>query len=223
MNQQHMENNQPKEQKIHPVAWTILVVGIALLAVGAYYFLTQEDVNTNNANIVAVTKTAVGDNINTAANTNEVTNMNTEVDTSDWLTYENEEYGYAFKYPRDWEIIETSYATIGFRPISFVATDEEWSAVYLTLYDNPGNLSISTYYEQTDGPSNLFETSLSVENREANGIKMTYFETIPGVVANSAIAYLNNTEIIEVQMHKDQIGDINNLMEIFFTIATSIQ
>jgi len=145
-----MENNQPKEQKIHPVAWTILVVGIALLAVGAYYFLTQEDVNTNNANIVAVTKTAVGDNINTAANTNEVTNMNTEVDTSDWLTYENEEYGYAFKYPSDMKVDDY----------------RDYGEIYgLTWIDNkivpkPGGiipLSINVYQNSTDEVRQAFE------------------------------------------------------------------
>ena len=31
-----------------------------------------------------------------------LSNTNTAIDTSDWLTYENEEYGYSIKYPSDW-------------------------------------------------------------------------------------------------------------------------
>jgi len=109
-----MENqeNQPKDQKIHPAAWVVLVAGIALLAVGAYYFLTQVDESASNVNAVIVTNTEVNENVNTVANanttsnTNEVANANTEVDTSDWLTYENEEYGYIIQYPENYRIEE---------------------------------------------------------------------------------------------------------------------
>ena len=35
----------------------------------------------------------------------------TEIDTSDWLTYRNEEYGFEFKYPRGWHVrkLEAGY------------------------------------------------------------------------------------------------------------------
>ncbi len=58
------------------------------------------------------TNTMVNDNatVEVVANTNETTsNENTnvgdasgEVDTSDWLTYTNDEYGFSFKYPKKW-------------------------------------------------------------------------------------------------------------------------
>ena len=60
------------------------------------------------------TNTMVNDNatVEVVANTNETTsNENTnvgdasgEVDTSDWLTYTNDEYGFSFKYPEGWEL-----------------------------------------------------------------------------------------------------------------------
>ena len=43
-------------------------------------------------------------NVNTNQNTNQVDNG--EIDTSDWLTYRNEEYGYSIKYPNDWILRE---------------------------------------------------------------------------------------------------------------------
>jgi len=74
--------------------------------------LNSGQVNTDNSN------TLVSDNTNTAStndaaveNTNsEPVNENTntdqvsEVDTSDWLTYTNEEYGFSCRYPSNWNI-----------------------------------------------------------------------------------------------------------------------
>ncbi|OGH58653.1 MAG: hypothetical protein A2725_03060 [Candidatus Magasanikbacteria bacterium RIFCSPHIGHO2_01_FULL_33_34] len=38
--------------------------------------------------------------------TNNQENKTEEIDTSDWLTYTNEEYGFSFRYPKGWFIIE---------------------------------------------------------------------------------------------------------------------
>lgn len=71
---------------------------------------TVSDVNTTNANV----------NTEVVANTNEVvTNANTnvvddseeaEVDASDWQTYTNEEYGFSFRYPSDWQIAQDIFS-----------------------------------------------------------------------------------------------------------------
>lgn len=44
-------------------------------------------------------------NVNVAANTTTNTNSASEIDTSDWLTYMNEEYGFSFRYPGEWKIV----------------------------------------------------------------------------------------------------------------------
>ncbi len=96
--------------------WVLIIVVIVIIAGGAYYFLTQDDTtNTNNtnsnnttvntvANANENTNAVVNENTNTETNTNEVanTNTNSSVDTSNWNTYKNTEYGFLFKYPETW-------------------------------------------------------------------------------------------------------------------------
>lgn len=63
-----------------------------------------EALNENeNAEVVVANTNAVV-NTNTVENVNDTNNNEVseeEIDTSDWLTYENEEYGFSFKYPED--------------------------------------------------------------------------------------------------------------------------
>jgi hypothetical protein len=73
-----------------------------------------DDTNTEQGNVNANTNTVV-DNVNTnetveAVNTNlnTSTESNEVVDTSDWLTYTNEEYGFSFRYPGDAKLIENA-------------------------------------------------------------------------------------------------------------------
>lgn len=69
-----------------------------------------------NMNAVTNTNTV---NTNVTVSTNEdtntvVSNQNTnveqgsEINTSDWQTYTNEEYGFSFKYPKDWTLKESA-------------------------------------------------------------------------------------------------------------------
>lgn len=62
------------------------------------------------------TNTDTVSNTNENTNTEVVVNTNAELDTSDWLTYTNEEYGFSVKYPSNW--------------IYFNKIDEEGYAIY---------------------------------------------------------------------------------------------
>lgn len=86
----------------------LLTCGVFVLA-GCGKQVTQQ----SNANA----QTNVNEEV---SNTNQVSAVNTsvvveddaipdeEIDTSDWLTYENEEYGFSFMYPGDWSISDTT-------------------------------------------------------------------------------------------------------------------
>lgn len=64
-----------------------------------------------NTNPTIQNSNAVKSNSNVSTNTNSVSNTNSEVntnissvDTSDWLTYTNQEYGFSLRYPGDWVV-----------------------------------------------------------------------------------------------------------------------
>jgi len=89
---------------------TILIsslVVIALLAVVSFWVVWDRGDNGGNIN--------ENQNNNENSNINENGLSNGEIDTSNWLTYENEEYGYSIKYPNDWNIREIPDTKTGAR------------------------------------------------------------------------------------------------------------
>lgn len=86
--------------------WIIILVVVLLVAGGAYYFLTQDNGtntnNTNNANVV----------VNTSVEANSNSSSNANIDTTDWLTYRNPEFGYSFKYPKTLQVTEHESPTL---------------------------------------------------------------------------------------------------------------
>ena len=91
-----------------------LAAGLMLLAGCTTNSTTNANVveNTNTNTAVTTNANEANDNTNVAvvdSNENTNTEQGSEVDTSGWLTYTNEEYGFSFRYPSDWgEIKETS-------------------------------------------------------------------------------------------------------------------
>ncbi|MFA6908467.1 MAG: hypothetical protein WC289_01120 [Patescibacteria group bacterium] len=143
------------------------------------------------------------------------------VDSSNWQTYADTGSNLSFRYPADWTTVRSDTFTIGFRPTDIQPGDKKWAAVYVNVRSNPSNLDLSDFYQHGDDFENLFVLSKTVENVTRNNQRMTFFETIPGAMANSAVAYKLDDYVVEVQMHKDDPPIAENLTEIFFEIATS--
>ena len=74
------------------------------------------------------------------------------IDTSDWLTYENKEYGYSVKYPRDWEMKEESQERTTFKKIfkefsPQILVDGE---IIIEVFSNKNKLPIRDWIRQNE-------------------------------------------------------------------------
>lgn len=124
-------NNQPHtpEQKIKR-AKLILWLGIAIIIIiglsVAVYFVFVKIAGQGNVNVV--------ENVNVTTNVNKV--VNTNVDTSDWQTYENTKNGYSIKYPADYLIKMEMDDYVVFDPASLDTPNTTYLHISVTVEDN---------------------------------------------------------------------------------------
>jgi hypothetical protein len=89
------------------VVWILGAIAV-VLALSVLLFSGDVFTKTNsNANATATSN----QNLNTASSA--TTNSAAIIDTSDWLTYENREYGFTFEYPDNWRLEEQEYNATG--------------------------------------------------------------------------------------------------------------
>ena len=86
---------------------------------------TEVVVNTNEAVSNENTNTEQGSEVDLSAE------ASAEVDTSDWLTYTNEEYGFSFKYPPQW-----SLEVLSSTEIYLTSTSQDTIKFYIQSYQD---------------------------------------------------------------------------------------
>jgi|GEM_PF-2827210 len=210
--EEHMPQNTPK--KGNPAMWIILII-VVLIAVAAFlYYGGFFDTNTNsNTNTVANTNT--GMNTNTEVNTNSE-NMNTsDIDTSDWKTYENTKYGYSFMYPGDWsvknsKIVEGSYATSGthdefiISPTNSSLDFAPASNCYVMVYTNPDNLGLEQWVQYASIYKNTGLQIITEENFKIDGLeKLLVTEGGANFTKSQSLFYKNSSNIIRFSYYKE--------------------
>lgn len=149
------------KQTLYIVSATLLTIGLVGCSATQTTTTTNETVNTNGDTVVEITNTEQGSDTNTsvvlensnsdanadAADVNADTVGDTTVDTSDWLTYTNEEYGFSFRYPNDWIVTEQTNKLAKNEEIRirFSPPDYQPEGSYGDMLYNPDLASISYY------------------------------------------------------------------------------
>ncbi len=137
-----------------------------------------------NTDVVTNTDTT---NTNVVVNTNENTNSDqvSEVDTSDWLTYTSDEYGFSLQYPSNYSFDE-SHEGVNFKDVESdsVLANQENIKFYVQNYDEAPDKKgeayalLSTKTELSDLKSEMIQSS----NVTLNGIPVDiyYSYDVPG-------------------------------------------
>lgn len=235
---------QPQKSPNSAITWVILVVILIIAAVGIYLWWQNGETNTNTNTVVNTTNSTMNENVNGETNTNSAANGNTNtisnasnanssantnsVDISDWRTYTDPDSSLSVKYPSDWIVVDfddlSAGQTFGFRPNNLQVGDESWSAVGVGIRSNPDMLDLETFYSQAVDFPNPYEASSSTDTIVRNGISMTYFEAIQGVIPISKLVFQKGSYVVEVWMGRDSSVDIiDDLEQIFFEVASSVE
>ena len=156
----------------------LLLAGLILVVSGC---LKKPPVNTNQP-------------INQNQNQNTSTTTTTsEIDTSDWQTYRNKEYGFEFKYPLDWTVNNLSDGRITLRP-----SNKELDYEYI------GDIIVS----KSEIPiSTLLETSDSVYKpikKNINKFDVYFSKGVPAMVSFDSYIFRISNLTIELIVFNNQ-------------------
>ena len=156
----------------------IVVAGIAVVLVGQKY----EIITSPTANNTNISQEIESKNSEAGVITN-------EIDTSDWLTYRNEELGFSFRYPEDWSFIETDDKIIKFFPpgkdLSY-----EYNGDIVVSVENPNGLDIKSFYNGKDRNNLFTEAEDGYEELIIAGAKATKFRNVCCMFPNNQIVVI---------------------------------
>ena len=88
--------------------------------------------------------------------------LKTTIDTSDWLTYRNEKYGWEISYPKEWERVGSLDESVGFSLINRTNDHAPFFDVEING-DNPNNLTIDEIFKQK-GWSVVGRNKITIDN-----------------------------------------------------------
>lgn len=177
---------------------SVLVASSLALIGGACYKAADTNVNVaGNANAVeSNTNTSI--NTNTEINGNLVVNANvntnsTAIDTSTWLVYSNEDYGFSFSYPENWKISKDIFAE------------------YKKSYDNPRY--------KVNEKDIVFITSLS-DTEIASEIEE--YRNLTEETGSGVIESIGEGHLISVAVSNQEVSDLVSETGFTFTIGDEL-
>jgi len=141
-------------------------------------------------------------------------------DNKDWKNYSNQKYGFSLKYPTQW--VEVTKNSNPWDIIGFSRDNSSYSDIFISIFDNPKNLSLKDYYKNESDTSDMYvsnpfngsETYLTVDGKQA--VKLQ----IPGAITNEEVAVLLDKKIFKIARHQEGNKEIENT---FKTVLTTIK
>lgn len=128
-----------------------------------------------------------------------------EIDTSNWKTYRNEEYRFDFKYPRNWTI--SDFNSSGFDGGIAIRSLNSSTEAY------PFAISISYKFGNYKNPIEAFETDIlptlrkdmdhEIRDTKFNGYNAVFFTDL-GITDTKNIVIVQGTYMIEISYMSDQ-------------------
>lgn len=177
----------------------ILLIGIIGWVVWPMFQGSQTATNTNT--VVSQNGNSNASNAN-AANTNtQPANLNTNIDTSNWKTYRNEELGFEVRYPEGWRVEEIE---IGGEKRPYFCPQEVTGLcheMYINFYANQDRLLLRPFYEKyaDDKGSiiNLFGATKKYQKLNFEAYEVVKFSEVPGIISSTILSLNTGNEVIE--------------------------
>jgi len=138
--------------KLKHILISTVAASVVLLAGCSIQTADTNSVSKANSTNENVTVEVVANTNGTVSNKNtNDTTVNGDIDISDWLTYTNEEYGFGFRYPKDW-LLNDNGSSISLR------TDEVKNIAYTNA------MTISIINKQYETIKNEIENSDRIDD-----------------------------------------------------------
>jgi hypothetical protein len=171
---------------------TILIAGIFVILIPIVLLQMNSQEGTDTSNSVA----------------------NNEMDTSDWLTYRDEESRFTLKYPAHWKDGSgpTSYGDNKGEYISFYEQIEEKNPslpnirefINIEIFDALPNETNEDAYKRISG---LDISELRIGEKRVDDITAVYYCDIPGFVAHCALFFVNNAKLFYIKGNNEATLD----------------
>lgn len=101
--------------------WGILILILIILGLGflssSLFVKEEEKAKTEDSSTLDSQDTTADDATKTKTPDNTTETSQSKTLTSDWLTFKNEGFGFTFKYPKDWTLVDTTNTTDTNNPI----------------------------------------------------------------------------------------------------------
>ena len=146
----------------------------------------------------------------------DVGNQQSEIiNTKDWQTYRNEEYGFNFKYPQEWQVENLNKRSIGVFPFGKIQGIEYNGDVVFFIRDRINGQDIEDVYNGSIGPELFKSATGGYSQINIQGNKAIYFKNVMGLMPSDIVIVALKNKFIEISA--------NNHYDIFRAILNSLK